>query len=117
MKRDNNSLNNKRIIIYTGYILLKESSTLPDSSLGQVHGGTYKAFFNQGVDSSVVASGFSYYKGEWRYTSRSFNLNGNDYQMRPTEIEWLKKAVRNWCEHGIQTTPVKPALNIYLKQK
>eukprot|EP01084_Bolivina_argentea_P008951 16758_1 len=101
----------------TGYILLKDSSGLPNSSLGQVHGGTYKAFFGQGVDESVVAAGFSYYNGKWRYNSGSFNLSCNGYSMRDNEIKWLEKALRNWCDYGIQTTEVKPPLNIYLQKK
>ena len=101
----------------TGYVILKDSTKLPNSSLGQIHGGTYKSVFGCGCDRKVVAAGFSHYNGEWKFKSGTFNLNCNKYEMRESEIKQLKKALRNWCDDGTQNTVIDPPLNVYITNK
>ena len=102
-----------------GLILIKDSANLPESSVGQIHGGIYKHFFNESVNEKIVASGFAYYNKKWVFKSRAFNLktNPNEHIMRDSEIEWLKKALQNWCDDGVEITNVSPSLNVYFQEK
>ena len=100
-----------------GLILIKDSANLSKSSVGQIHGGLYKTFFNESVNEKIVASGFAYYNNKWVFKSRAFNLKTNEHIMRDSEVEWLKKALENWCAHGIETTKVSPSLNVYWQEK
>ena len=101
----------------TGYILLRDSSNLPDSSIGQIHGGIYKSFFSQSCDSKLVASGFAYYENKWVFKSRAFNVDSNAHIMRESEIVWLKKALKQFCDYGTRTLHIQPPLNIYFVDK
>ena len=37
--------------------------------------------------------------------------------MRDSEIEWLKKALQNYCEYGQKQTAIDPPLNLYIQDK
>ena len=100
----------------TGYVILKDSSKLPHSKLGQVHGAVYKSVFGS-CDGKVVASGFAYNTNHWGFTSGTFNLACNEYTMTQSEITYLKKALEKWCDDGTQNTYIEPPLNIYIKNK
>ena len=104
----------------SGYIIIKQTNIdneLPKSSLGQIHGSIYKSLFGCGCDKNVVASGFAYINGKWRFKSASFNLNFNNYEMTTCEIKLLKTAIHNWRKYGIRNTTFNQDIFINIQKK
>eukprot|EP01084_Bolivina_argentea_P065592 119543_1 len=109
----------------TGYIIVKQTSKIPDSAkstVGAIHGKVYKSVFNEEPE-NIVGSGFSRSKGVWKFGSQSFNggstnkgkdkYHNSGYFMNEVESKWVEKAIKNWWDTGNQNTKVTESIVIF----
>jgi len=98
----------------TGFIVLKSSDSLSnDSSLhgGSWHSQCYEAATGEQLsNSNVVAAGFAYQGGRWKWHSCTFNASGDgfhdgnyslaDGDTKTLEMDCIWQTVQKWIEGG-----------------
>ena len=66
--------------VHCRYVVLKCASELQSvsSSFGQVHGKLHKWLFGEELDKKVVATGFAFRNGAWKFNSWTFNSEAKE---------------------------------------
>eukprot|EP00117_Sycon_ciliatum_P036826 scpid97488/ scgid27665/ len=95
----------------SGYIYVKLSSNIMHipSGAGQIHGKLFRSLFARDppYNSQMVATGFSFLNGTWRWNSYLNNCAGTwqDGVRAASSLEQrcIQLAYRKWCQTGVHT--------------
>jgi hypothetical protein len=98
-----------------GYIVIKKATDIAhiDSSHGQVHGKLFKSCFGCEPGNNIVAGGFAYSDGRWRFNSFVLNDSSNTNNqhgfhsagraMGVVERRYVMYTIRRWVTTGEHT--------------
>eukprot|EP01084_Bolivina_argentea_P229937 387956_1 len=91
-----------------GYVILKLAKNIQHISTTTtctMHSKCYKSVFGLEPDNKLVARGFAFHNGTWKYRCRSLNGWDNNGTMDKLEQIRIQKVIASW-KKGIQNTVV-----------